>query len=246
MNEKNQQIELIKQQIASSILVKEKLLTDKVCSDMAQLVKIVLNAFNEGKKVFICGNGGSAADAQHIAAEFVVRFLPYSNRPALPVIALTTDSSILTACGNDFGYEKVFSQQLKALGSPGDVLILITTSGNSKNLMEAALYAKKNGITTIGLLGGDGGSIKDLCNYSIVVPSNNTARIQECHILIGHIICQLVDDEYNVQLLNGDNLYTVSAGTNELSAESKDISYPPIPWPPALPPPSTDGTTFKF
>jgi D-sedoheptulose 7-phosphate isomerase len=251
------EINSIKDQILASIELKERLLSTEACNDIAQIAKIVLNAFKGGKKVFICGNGGSAADAQHIAAEFVVRFLPNSQRPPLPMIALTTDSSVLTACGNDFGYDKIFSQQLKALGNSGDVIILITTSGNSKNLMEAALYANENGITTIGLLGGDGGSIKDLCNYSIVVPSSTTARIQECHILIGHIICQLVDDEYNARLLNGDNLYTVSAGTNELSAESKNISHSRIPWPPALytqyppppplpppppPPPSTDGT----
>jgi D-sedoheptulose 7-phosphate isomerase len=216
MNQQNiDEINSIKDQILASMELKEKLLSPEACNDIAQIAKAVLNAFTTGKKVFICGNGGSAADAQHIAAEFVVRFLPNSNRPPLPVIALTTDSSVLTACGNDYGQHKIFSQQLQALGNPGDVVILITTSGNSKNIMAAAYYAMQNDITIIGLLGGDGGSVKNICKHSIVVPSNITARVQECHILIGHIICQLVEDYYAGEVSNPGDLL--------LSAESNNI-----------------------
>jgi D-sedoheptulose 7-phosphate isomerase len=190
-------IDTVKKAIVEATETIEKLLSPKVCNDIAQVANVVLDAFIQGKKVFICGNGGSAADAQHIAAEFVVRFLPNSKRPPLPMISLTTDSSVLTACGNDFGYDKIFSQQLHALASPGDVVILITTSGNSNNLLEAAKHANSYGITTIGLLGGNGGSIKKLCRYNVTVPAKKTARIQECHILIGHIICQTVENYYN-------------------------------------------------
>ena len=220
------QIDAIREQIIASMGLKEKLLSPEACNDIGTIENVVLNAFTEGKKVFICGNGGSAADAQHIAAEFVVRFLPNSNRPPLPMIALTTDSSVLTACGNDFGYDKVFSQQLKAIGNRGDVVILISTSGNSANLIQAAQYANNNNITTIGLLGGDGGSLKALCNYSIVVPSTITARVQECHILIGHIICQRVEGYYALPLLNGDNTITIKteeAGTSLLSPKSTPL-----------------------
>ena len=144
-----------------------------------------------GKRIFICGNGGSAADAQHIAAELVCRF--ETSRRGLPAIALTTDTSALTAIGNDLGFERLFSRQVEALGSEGDVLVVLSTSGNSGNIIAAILAAKERCMTTIGLLGGEGGKAKSLVDHALVVPSPVTARIQECHILIGHIWCSMID-----------------------------------------------------
>jgi phosphoheptose isomerase len=151
-----------------------------------------------GNRIYLCGNGGSAADAQHIAAEMVCRF--ETKRRALPAIALTTDTSALTAIGNDFGYEQVFARQMEALARPGDVLIGISTSGNSGNVIAAVEQADEMGVITVGLLGGvgekAGGKLRDLCSHSLVVPSPVTARIQECHILVGHIWCSIIDAEF--------------------------------------------------
>ena len=142
----------------------------------------------------LCGNGGSAADAQHIAAELTGRYK--TERDALAGIALTTDTSALTAIGNDYGYEFVFSRQLEALGREGDLLIAISTSGNSGNVVKALELARKIGIKTIGLSGRTGGAMNELCELNLVVPSNDTPRIQEMHIMIGHIICQAIDDAF--------------------------------------------------
>ena len=150
-----------------------------------------------GGKVLLCGNGGSAADAQHIAAELVGRYL--AERPGLSAIALTTDSSVLTAIANDYGYEQVFARQVHALARSGDVFIGISTSGNSASVIAAAGVARATGCHTIGLLGRDGGQLMRLVDQPIVVPSDVTAHIQECHIVIGHIWCALVDDA----VLNG-------------------------------------------
>src|SRR4051794_32598553 len=139
-----------------------------------------------GHKVLLCGNGGSAADAQHIAAELVGRFV-IERRP-LPAIALTTDTSALTAIGNDYGYEHVFSRQVLALGSPGDVLVAITTSGTSKNVVAAAAAAREVGMKVIGLTGANGSAFVQACDAGVAVPSTNTARIQECHIAVGHLL----------------------------------------------------------
>lgn len=147
-----------------------------------------------GGKILLCGNGGSAADAQHIAAELTGRYK--TERGALAGIALTTDTSALTAIGNDYGYEFVFSRQLEALGREGDLLIAISTSGNSDNVVKALELARKIGIKTIGLSGRTGGAMNELCELNLVVPSNDTPRIQEMHIMIGHIICQAIDDAF--------------------------------------------------
>lgn len=152
------------------------------------------NALKTGHKILLIGNGGSAADAQHIAAEFTGRFV--KERTPLPAIALTTDTSALTAIGNDYGYEQVFSRQVKALGNAGDILIAISTSGNSPSILSAVEAAKEKGIITIGLSGKDGGDLKNLCNLALVVPSDITAHIQEMHILIGHLFCAYVDSIY--------------------------------------------------
>ena len=144
----------------------------------------------------LCGNGGSAADAQHIAAEFVVRFRSNYNRKSLSALALTTDTSLITACGNDYGFENIFARQIEGLGNKGDFLIGISTSGNSSNVYKAFELARKKGIRTLLLSGKDGGKIKNIADNSIIVLHNNTARIQEAHITIGHILCRLVEEIY--------------------------------------------------
>lgn len=160
-----------------------------------EISALLISALSIGKRVFLCGNGGSAADAQHIAAELVGRFK--KERRGLPAIALTTDTSILTAVGNDYGYDQVFARQVEALASAGDVLIGISTSGNSPNVVEAVKAAKRLGVKSIGLTGGTGGALETLCDEVLVVPSDVTARIQEAHILVGHIWCELIDERLN-------------------------------------------------
>jgi D-sedoheptulose 7-phosphate isomerase len=154
---------------------------------------LLVTALLAGKKLLLFGNGGSAADAQHIAAELVGRFV--RERSPLPAIALTTDTSALTAIGNDYGFENVFERQIRALGQPGDVAIGISTSGRSANVVRAAEAARQAGIRTIALTGGDGGNLAPIVDVAIVVPSTTTARIQECHITIGHVLCEYVDGE---------------------------------------------------
>ena len=149
--------------------------------------KLLFYCLANNKKILLCGNGGSAADCQHFAAELVVRFRADIKRPALPAIALTTDTSIITAAGNDFGFENIFSQQIAALGNKDDVLIAISTSGNSPNIINAINKAKQKGMKVVGLLGNDGGQILNKCDLAVVVNHNTTARIQEAHILIEHI-----------------------------------------------------------
>jgi len=147
-----------------------------------------------GNKIMLCGNGGSAADAQHIATEFVVRFRGDFNRRSLPAIALTTDSSLLTACANDYGFDEVFKRQVEGLGNEGDLLIGISTSGNSPNVYKALEYANEQNIQTILLAGRDGGKIAEIAKYSVIIPHKDTARIQEAHITVGHILCRLTEE----------------------------------------------------
>lgn len=149
------------------------------------------DCLKQGGKILLCGNGGSAADSQHIAAEIVGRFK--KERPGLPAIALTTDTSILTSVGNDYGYDFIFARQVEALCRPNDVLIALSTSGNSKNVVRAVQSAKTIGATTIGLSGGNGGLLETLCDFNIIVPSQETARIQEAHIFIGHSLCSILE-----------------------------------------------------
>jgi D-sedoheptulose 7-phosphate isomerase len=165
--------------------------SSKVLEDVSQVVVDTLKA---GNKVLICGNGGSAADAQHFAAELTGRYK--TERRGLPAIALTTDTSALTAIGNDYGYDRVFDRQTEALAQSGDLLIGISTSGNSKNVINAFMVAKELGCKTIGLSGRDGGAMNDSCDINLIVPSHNTPRIQEMHILFIHIICQIIDDHF--------------------------------------------------
>ncbi len=184
----------VAEEITESIETKKRLLsecTEEIYSVAKQLSECVKN----GGKILLCGNGGSAADSQHIAAELVVRLRSSVNRAAIPAIALTVDTSILTAGGNDIGFDNVFARQIEAYGQKGDTLIAITTSGNSANIVRAAEEAKKKGVNVIGLLGNGGGKMKDMCDSTVIVPSNNTARIQECHILIAHIWCRIIEED---------------------------------------------------
>lgn len=164
-------------------------------ADIISAADIITDIYRNGKKLLLCGNGGSAADCQHIATEFMIRLSHKIDRPALAAIALTTDSSNLTAGGNDIGYENVFARNVQGLGSTGDALIAISTSGNSPNVIKAVDMAKSKGIKTIGFLGGSGGKLKSLVDMPIVIPSGNTQRIQEGHITIAHIICEIVEEE---------------------------------------------------
>ena len=154
----------------------------------------IYKILKSGGKVFICGNGGSAADAQHIAAEFLVRLRPKINRKPFPVISLATDTSTITACANDYGYEFIFKRNLEALSTNKDLLIAISTSGNSKNIINVLKYAKKSKIFSIGFLGNKGGNAKKLCKLNLLVPSYNVARIQETHIFLGHFIFEKVEN----------------------------------------------------
>ncbi|MCC6301455.1 MAG: D-sedoheptulose 7-phosphate isomerase [Gammaproteobacteria bacterium] len=166
---------------------------DRLVPDIQRVAHSLIECIRGGGTIFWCGNGGSAADAQHIAAELIGRF--ERDRKAMASIALTTDTSILTSVGNDYGFDSIFQRQVEALVRPGDVLVGLSTSGNSPNVLRAIEQANGQGATTIGLLGRDGGQLKDLCRLSIVIPAQNTARIQEMHGLIGHILCDLIEQE---------------------------------------------------
>ena len=185
----------IAKRIEESISVKNNILNDTHLVDaIERATTIVVNAIKNGNKVIFCGNGGSAADSQHLAAELIGKF--YFNRQSLPAVSLTVNTSIITAIGNDFGFDKVFARQLEGIGKTGDVLIGLSTSGNSGNVVEAFKIAKKIGIKTVAFTGENGGILKDFADILINVPSNDTPRIQEAHILIGHIICELVEKEF--------------------------------------------------
>lgn len=179
--------------IRASISVKERMLeSSDLVSSIAKVTEILVAALKKGNKLILFGNGGSAADAQHIAAEFVGRFA--FDRPALPALSLSVNTSCITAIGNDYGFDLVFSRQLEALGHPGDVAVGISTSGNSPNVLKGLSSAKNIGMHTVAVGGSTGGKMKDVADYCLCVPSNETPRIQECHILIGHIISELVEN----------------------------------------------------
>jgi D-sedoheptulose 7-phosphate isomerase len=183
---------LVQKQLAQSIVTMQAVLADEtIIHTLVTVAELTAKAMQSGHKLLVAGNGGSAADAQHLVAEFVVRLTV--NRPALRAIALTTDTSILTAAGNDYGFDHLFSRQLEALGQPGDIFLGISTSGNSKNILRAITQAKLIGITTIGLTGAGGGKMSPLCDYSIVIPSAVTMNIQESHLALEHIFCMLVE-----------------------------------------------------
>lgn len=180
--------------LAESAGTKKKI-AEQCTGDISKAIDMIVDALNRKKKILLCGNGGSAADAQHLATEFVIRLNHTIKRPGIPAMSLSTDVSNLTAGSNDFGYENVFARNVDALGNPGDILIGISTSGNSESVNRALQKAREKGMKTIGFLGKDGGKSKSLCDLSIVVPSDDVQRIQEGHITIGHIIFWQVEQE---------------------------------------------------
>ena len=167
---------------------------EDIISTIEKVVEIITTSFKNGRKLYLCGNGGSAADAQHIAAEFSGRF--YKDRKALPAEALHCNTSYLTSVANDYGFDVVYARMIEGVGQPGDVLIGLSTSGNSANIIKAFEAAKEKDIITIGFTGITGGQMKSVSNYLISIPSSDTPRIQESHIMVGHIICQLVEEKY--------------------------------------------------
>jgi D-sedoheptulose 7-phosphate isomerase len=175
-----------------SINVKEKFAEEKNLDKIIEVAKAIANAFNDGKKLILFGNGGSSTDASHIAAEFTNRFK--KDRPGLPAIALNTDMAVITSIANDYDFSEVFAKQLKALANEGDVVIAISTSGNSPNILKAMDVAKKKKLTTIAFTGLKGEKLASKATYTFIVPSENTPRIQETHITLGHIICQMVEE----------------------------------------------------
>jgi len=187
-------LEYIKSEVSASAQTKQKILEDSAFLEkIAAVIHASVNVYKNGKKILIAGNGGSAADAQHFAAELVGRY--GFDRPSLPALALTTDTSNLTAIGNDYGYDHVFSRQLEGMGQEGDLFIGISTSGNSQNILNAFASAKAKGITTVALSGRDGGKMAAVADYTLIVPSHATPRIQESHLLIEHMICDAIEKE---------------------------------------------------
>lgn len=187
--------ELVRKQLNDSIATFQRVLADDdIIQTVVEAGEKTAKAMLDGRKLMIGGNGGSAADAQHLVAEFVSRLTV--NRPALRAIALTTDSSIITAIGNDFSYDNIFERQIEALGQEGDIFMGISTSGNSKNVIKGFEQAKKMGITTIGFSGNEGGRMLPLCDYNVVIPSKVTMNIQECHLALEHIYCMVVERCY--------------------------------------------------
>jgi D-sedoheptulose 7-phosphate isomerase len=188
-------MEKIKNIIQASIDVKTKILADdKILQTIQDCANLIVSAFEKGNKVLFCGNGGSASDAQHLAAEFSGRF--YTDRDALPAEALHCNTSYLTAVANDYSYDVIYSRLIKGIGKEGDILVGLSTSGNSKNIVNAFEVAKEKGMTTIAFTGSTGGKLKKLSDQLINIPSDDTPRIQESHITLGHIICQLVEEIY--------------------------------------------------
>lgn len=188
----NEKVNLTQKEIQESIDLKNEV-KEKLSEKIVEVAHTLAECIKNGGKLLLCGNGGSAADAQHFAGELVVRLSSDYTRAAIPAIALSSDNFVLTACANDFGFEQVFSRQIEALGKPKDVLLCISTSGNSPNLIRAIEKAKQKQMKTIGLLGKDGGRMAKLADFSLVVPSQKTQRIQEIHITICHILTSLIE-----------------------------------------------------
>lgn len=189
MNKKN-----IEKLFAESISTKQKILESDQLDNLAKMGEVIANAIQSGGKILICGNGGSAADAQHLAAEMLVRLRPQNNRATIPALALAQDTSTITACANDYGYDFLYERMVRGLGKPGDVLIGITTSGNSENILLALNAAKDLKMSSFGFLGAGGGKALSKCELAFLVPNNNTGRIQEAHITAGHALMEYIED----------------------------------------------------
>ena len=190
----NKSINIFEKNLNQSILLKKKLNNKKLKINILKSIEIIKNSIEAGGKILLCGNGGSAADAQHLAAEFLVRLRPNINRKPISAISLAMDTSTITACANDYSFDKLFSRNLEAIGSKKDILIVISTSGNSKNIINVLKTAQKKNIYSIAMLGGNGGKVKNLTNLNLIIPSLSTARIQECHIFLGHTIFEAEED----------------------------------------------------
>lgn len=179
-------------QISEAIKIKNSL--QSLNREVDKIIKVIFKKINSKGKILICGNGGSAADSQHLVTEFVIRLRPHINRNPIPAISLVGDSSTITACGNDYNFNQIFKRNLQAIGSKKDILLVLSTSGKSKNIIDVLKYAKKNKILTIGFLGNNGGSAKRYCDYNLIIKSNNVARIQEAHMFLGHFIFEKVEN----------------------------------------------------
>jgi D-sedoheptulose 7-phosphate isomerase len=213
-------VNLVRDRIQASIDVKKALLVDLELHDsLAEVAMQVVKSLRAGGKLVLCGNGGSAADAQHLAAEFTGRYL--KERRALPALALSTNTSSVTAIGNDYGFDLVFARQLEALGRDGDVFIGISTSGNSRNVIRAMESAKSKSIYTVALTGASGGEMSKVADCAICVPSDETPRIQECHILLGHIICEIVEETLFGQVQGEASEPSPHTSTRHLISETK-------------------------
>lgn len=192
MNDKNN-TKSIQNQIKKSIETK-KFVLDHLVPSIQKIANMCVKTLKSNNKIILCGNGGSAADSQHLAAELVGRFR--QDRKAIPAIALTTDTSIITSVANDYSFDSIFSRQIEAIGRPGDIVIVISTSGNSSNLIKVVETAKLIKIKSIGLLGKNGGTLKNMCDASIIIPGETSDRIQESHIMIGHIMCEIIESYF--------------------------------------------------
>jgi D-sedoheptulose 7-phosphate isomerase len=182
----------LKNQLEQNIIAHQDIFN--MSDDIIEIVQIIKKKLKKGGKILFCGNGGSAADAQHLAAEFIVRLRPHINRQPLSALTLAQDTSTITACGNDFSFDDIFVRPFKSLANKNDILICISTSGESKNILKVLVEAKKQKVFSIGFLGKKGGKAKKICNKALIISSENTARIQECHIFIGHFILEKVED----------------------------------------------------
>ena len=181
-----------KSQISESVKVNNSLIN--LNNEIEKIIKIIYKKLKKKGKLLICGNGGSAADSQHLATEFVVRLRPHINRSPIPAISIVGDSSMITACGNDYDFNQIFKRNLQAVGSEKDILLVLSTSGKSKNIIEVLKYAKKKKILTIGFFGNNGGLAKKYCNHNLIIESKNVARIQEAQMFLGHFIFEKVED----------------------------------------------------
>ena len=182
---------MIKKEISSLKIILDNLAEEE--NKILNIIDLLFLCLKKNKKILVCGNGGSAAEAEHLSAEFLVRLKPTKNREALPIISLTQNSSVITACGNDLGFENIFSRTLNGIGNEGDILFCLSTSGNSQNILNVLTSAKNKGIKSISLLGGDGGKAKSLTDIALIINSEDVARIQECHLFLGHHILSQVE-----------------------------------------------------
>lgn len=178
----------------TSAQIKEQIIAGNQIPILIDMAKVIAESIAQGGKLMLCGNGGSAADAQHLAAELLIRLRSHVNREAIPAIALAMDSSCITACGNDYGFDFLFERMVAGLGRPGDVLLGITTSGKSPNVIRALKYARKHGIITLGFLGGEGGPALQDCDQAFIVPASDTGRVQESHITAGHVLMEMIEE----------------------------------------------------